>query len=157
MAERWLGLVVSSSETVVAVDCSFTGSDNLELIGDFTWKLQKGNRPAAYSVIYDLITDYIQEHNICCVAIKESAVSVQGTTKGHLESAELRGIILAASAKYSQVQTFSKSVLSRNFGERKVDDYIKDEEFWNEKIDGSFRKGSREAALLLLATQATRL
>jgi hypothetical protein len=47
-------------------------------------------------------------------------------------------------------------VISRTYGERKVDEYIRDAAFWNEHTaGGKLRKTSREAAMLVIAARNT--
>ena len=115
-------------------------------------KLQGGDRAAAYSVIGQQCHDYLRANGIAKVLIKASAVSLGGTKIGHLRSAELRGVIKGAAASVCEVKEFSKAALSRNFGERKVDEYAKDDAFWVAHFSGQdLRAGSREAAIMLLA------
>jgi hypothetical protein len=100
------------------------------------------------------IADYAREQGITRAVIKGSAVSLGGTKKAHLEAAELRGVVMAALASVTRVETESKSRLSRTFGDRKVDEYLRDDNFWSEKVTGSsLRIGSREAAIALLAAR----
>ena len=70
----------------------------------------------------------------------------------HLESAELRGVVIAAARSICPVRSVTKATISRRFGERSVDEYVADDEFWSENVQGvHLRAGSREAALLLIA------
>jgi hypothetical protein len=71
---------------------------------------------------------------------------------GHLDAAELRGVVMCA-ATVSTVQCLAKNLVSRKFGERKVDEYIKDGGFWDTNMTGDLRAGSREAAMMLLAAR----
>jgi hypothetical protein len=70
-----------------------------------------------------------------------------------LEAAELRGVIMGALANATAVQCLLKAHISKHFGERKVDQYLKDKEFWASETKGQLRAGSREAALLILAAR----
>jgi hypothetical protein len=104
--------------------------------------------------MYQHVSDYAAENAIDRAVIKESAVSLGGTKKAHLQSAELRGVVMAALAKVTTVECKSKAVLSKTFGNRKVDDYLKDDKFWAREIKGAaVRSGSREAAFVLLAAR----
>lgn len=151
MARRWVGLVVSG-DRVTVIDASITDSGPLELQSDLTWKLQAGDRPAAYHVLSQQCTNYLRENNIEKVLIKASATSRSGVKLAHFLSAELRGVIQAAAASECEVKPTTKSALSRNFGDRSVDEYTKDERYWDLNFDGNkIRAGSREAALMLLA------
>jgi hypothetical protein len=50
------------------------------------------------------------------------------------------------------VRTVAKAAISRTFGDRNVDEYVKDDEFWDNNVEGvNLRNGSREAALILIA------
>ena len=60
--------------------------------------------------------------------------------------------MIAAAASVCPVRTIVKATISRTFGTRNVDEYVKDDEFWNENVQGvKLRGGSREAALILIA------
>jgi len=151
MAERWVGMVVSGDKVSV-VDAEIPDTGPLVLQADFTWKLQDGDRPEAYNVLSQQCANYLREYGIDKVLIKASATSRAGVKLGHFLSAELRGATLAAAASVCEVKALSKAVLSRNFGERKVDEYTKDDEFWDQHFNGKpLRAGSREAAIMLLA------
>jgi hypothetical protein len=156
MPERRLGLVVSG-EVITVVDAQIPddADEPVEILADHTWRLQAGARPEAYEVMRRICSDYIRENNITRVMIKASEIG--GTTKlAHLESAELRGVIVCASAAVSTVGVVRKSVVSRTFGDRKVDEYLKDDDFWAQNTEGGrLRRASREAAMLLIATRGS--
>ncbi len=51
-------------------------------------------------------------------------------------------------------QMDTKAHISKTFGDRKVDEYLKDDDFWSKQISsGQLRIGSREAAMVLLAAR----
>lgn len=150
MSNRQLGLVVSGDK-VVAVDAEVPDTGPLEIRADLSWPLQSGDRATAYSTMYKQVSQYVSEEKIEAVIVKESAVSLGGTKKAHLESAELRGVVIAAAAAFTDVLTIPKARISKTFGNRKVDEYVKDDSFWQNHVKGKLRGGSREAALLLLA------
>jgi hypothetical protein len=85
--------------------------------------------------------------------VKESAVNRGGTTKGHLESAEVRGVVISAASTIAPTEVIAKASVSRTFGSRKADEYLHDNEFWRDQVSGSLRIGSREAVLILLAAR----
>jgi hypothetical protein len=88
------------------------------------------------------------------LTIKASALSQKGAKKGHLYAAELRGAVMCALAGVTKTECRAKAHVSRTFGERKADEYIKDDDFWSKEVTGQeLRVGSREAALVLLATR----
>lgn len=86
--------------------------------------------------------------------MKDSAASKRGAGLAHLRSAELRGVVAAAlDASGANVIMVNKGVVSKTFGERKVDEYVADNAFWRGRITGSLRKGSREAAFLTIVAE----
>lgn len=150
---RWLGVHVSGDKVTV-VDAEVPADDSpMEIISDNTFTLQKGERAHAYRVMYDRINNYAKEHGIYKAIIKESALPLKGSPKlSLLQSAELRGVVMAALSSACDAKTVSKGSISKGFGERKVDEYLKDEDFWDDEADGKeLRSGSREAALLIMA------
>jgi hypothetical protein len=153
MGKRWAGIVVRS-DNVTLVDAEVPATGPITIVGDHSWPLPKGDRPAAYAEIAQLVTDHVREHKINRVVMKGSAVSLMGTKKAHLEAAELRGVVAGAAAAITKTQMLAMAGISRNFGNRKADEYLKDDKFWaNEVAGGTLRKGSREAALVLLAAR----
>ncbi|MBB4642606.1 hypothetical protein [Rhizorhapis suberifaciens] len=155
MAARWLGLS-ASKDSVVAVDAEIPDDDGPIIIkSDDTWKVQKGDRAAAYNFLHQQCADYIKENGIDAVVVKASAVAGKGSaTLGFLLSAEVRGIVIAAAASQCPVKALSKAVISRTYGDRKVDEYVGDDAFWTDKTTGgSLRKLSREATMLLIAAR----
>jgi hypothetical protein len=156
MPERWLGIVVAGSDRVVAVDAEVPKTGPLVIQADHSCPLQKGQRAAAYSIMHQQVRNYCHEQKIAKVVVKSSAVSQSGrTTKAHLDAAELRGVVIAAAAaEVDKTELRAKGVVSRTFGERKADEYLKDDNFWKREITGGgLRSGSREAALMLLAAR----
>ena len=155
MAARWLGLS-ASKDSVVAVDAEIPDDDGPIIIkSDDTWKVQKGDRAAAYNFLHQQCADYIKENGIDAVVVKASAVAGKGSaTLGFLLSAEVRGIVIAAAASQCPVKALSKAVISRTYGDRKVDEYVGDDAFWADKTTGgSLRKLSRETTMLLIAAR----
>ena len=152
MPERWLGLTVGSDKVTLVV-ASVPDQGAIEIVHDLTWQLQKGDRPTAYDVMHGRVLDYVRENEIARAVIKASAVSLAGTKKTHLQAAELRGVVMSALAKSTSVQCETKAHISKNFGDRKADEYLKDSEFWAAQVTGDLRVGSREAAFLILAAR----
>ena len=155
MAARWLGLI-ASGDTVTVVDAEIPDDDGPIVIkSDDTWRVQRGNRADAYSVLYQQCADYVRENKINSVLVKASAVTGKGSaTLGLLTSAEVRGVVMAAAASQCPVKPFSKAVISRTYGDRKVGEYVADDAFWAaHTTGGSLRKLSRETAMLLIAAR----
>lgn len=156
MQMRWLGLS-SSKESVTVVDAEIPddASDPIVIIMDDSWKVQKGNRAAAYSVLHQQCADYVRENQIDAVFVKASAVMGRGSAKlGLLTGAEVRGVIMAAAGSLCATSELSKGVISKTYGDRKVDEYCADDAFWAGKTTGgNLRKLSRETAMLLIAAR----
>lgn len=153
MSTRWLGVTVSGDKAIL-VDANVPEDDGPIVINaDFNVKLQKGVRSTAYSVFWQEVYDYAKENNIEYAAVKGSAVSQQGKpTLAHFEAAELRGVAIGALASVCPTETITKASISRNYGDRKADEYIADQGFWQDKFSGTgLRAGSREAAFCILA------
>lgn len=153
MGERWLGVTVSGDKAVL-VDAELPDGDGpLVLHADFTVRLPKGERPAGYQHVHKEIGDYARENGIGRAIVKGSAVSQQGRPSlAHLHAAELRGVVVCALADTCPTETLTKGSISRNFGERKAQDYVDDADFWPDQFEGELRAGSREAAFCVLAT-----
>ena len=142
--------VVVAAERVTLVHCLCESTVVLE--SDATWPLQDGPRPKAYVVMYERIASYVRERGIDVVLVKASALGGKGVKLAHLHAAELRGVVqTAAAAGGAEVRAPRKAALSRTFGDRTVDEYVADDSFWADAVEGSLRKGSREAALLVLS------
>jgi len=156
MSKRWLGLV-ASKDSVIMVDAEIPDDEDDPIVikSDDNWRVQKGDRPSAYSVLHQQCADYIKENAIDAVVVKASAVAGKGSaTLGILLGAEVRGVVTAASASQCPVNALSKAIISRTYGERKVDEYVADDGFWADKTTGgALRKMSREAAMLLIAAR----
>jgi hypothetical protein len=155
MAARWLG-VVASTDAVTVVDAKIPDDAGPIVIrSDDTWRVQKGDRAAAYSVLYQQCADYVRENKIDAVIVKASAVMGRGSAAlPLLTSAEVRGVVMAAAAAQCAVKALSKAVISRTYGDRKVDEYLADDQFWSSHTTGgTLRKLSREAAMLLIAVR----
>jgi hypothetical protein len=61
---------------------------------------------------------------------------------------------MAASASVASVRAIPKGLISRTYGDRKVDEYLEDDAFWAKMTTGgSLRKNSREAAMVVIAAR----
>jgi hypothetical protein len=89
------------------------------------------------------------------VIVEGSAVTGHGPARlGMLETAEVRGVVIAAAASICPVMQLKKSVISRTYGDRNVDDYVADDSFWDARTTGGkLRKMSRQVAMLLVAAR----
>jgi hypothetical protein len=141
-----------SADSVSLVTMTTDAAGDFTLVDQSTLKLQAGARPAAYHVLQCQLADYLQQRKIEYACIKGSAVSIGGTSLAHLESAELRGVVQAAAvAAGAEVRIVSKANVSRNFGTRKVDEYLRDDQFWIDASLAGVKKGMREAAFTVLS------
>ena len=153
MALRCVGLVVSASDvTVVDTTIPDDSDEPLVLIKDDTWKLAAGDRPKAYETLFHRCVSYIQQNGVNQVVIKASALPQGSAAKGGLlDGAELRGVIMCAAASACENRVMDKAWISRTY-KRKVDEILKDDPFWEQQLNGAkLRKGSREAAMLVVA------
>lgn len=155
MAQRRTGIVVvGDAATVVDTLVPKDAKLPIEIIADQTWRLQQGDRAAAYAVLHQLCADHLRENKVAMVVLKSSAVASGSASLALLKSAEVRGIVTAAAASVCTVNVVAKSAISRNYGDRKVDEYLQDDDFWAEHtIGGKLRKTSREAVMLLIASR----
>ena len=155
MTRRCVGLVVVG-ETVTVVDTEVPDDKDspTTILSDATWSLQKGDRAPALSVLHQRCADYFRENEVDLVIVKASALPTGSVKLAVLGSAEVRGVVIAAAASSTEVAILSKALISRTYGERKVDEYLKDDSFWAEHTEGGkLRKTSREAAMLVIAAR----
>jgi hypothetical protein len=153
MALRCVGLVITASDvTVVDTTIPDDPDEPLTLIRDETWKLAGGERATAYETLFHRCAGYIHENRVDQVVIKASALPQgSGAKASILDGAELRGVIMCAASSACSTRVLEKSWISRTY-KRKVDEVIKDDGFWEEQLGGAkLRKGSREAAMLVVA------
>jgi hypothetical protein len=153
MTKRWLGLT-ASKEGVIYVDVEVPDDDGpIVVMADDNWKIQKGDRSAAYDVLHQQCADYIRENHIERAIVKASAVTGKGMAKlGMLEAAEVRGVVIAAAASVCRVKQLKKALVSKTYGDRNVDEYVADDSFWAKNTKGgNLRKMSRETAMLIIA------
>lgn len=155
MSARQIGVVASGGEIKI-VDAEVPEAGAITIIADVSMKLQKGDKAKAYRLMHQRVSDYVREKKITRAIIKASAVSQAGKpTLAHFESAELRGVAISALCQGgAEVEIVAKAKVSKTFGERKADEYVKDDSFWDDSVTGAeLRGGSREAALLILASR----
>ena len=146
MPDKLIGVTVGANEVHVVL-LTKNAAQDFTLDDETTMNLQDGDRPAAYNTIHGQLSDYVRQHKAKYVCIKGSAVSMGGTKMAHLHAAELRGVVQAgASAAGAEIRIMTKANASRNFGNRKVDEYLKDSAFWKNIGLPNLKKGQREAA-----------
>lgn len=155
MVERWTGIVASGQSVIlVGGEIPTDTNDPIVITYDQTWPVQQGNRPAAYAVLYQQLTNHLRGCKVDRVFIKASATSRAGMSKAHLDGAEVRGVVAASAATVCPVTFVPQAQISKNYGNRKVEDYVKDGKFWADKTTGgNLRTGSRVGAMLLIAAR----
>jgi hypothetical protein len=149
VSNRECGIIVSGS-SVTVFDAEVPDTGALTGVGNHLWNLQNGDRGDALWAMHRRVHSYLSENKITSVVMQATAAGGRPIGKAHLESAELRGVVHCAAASIVPVIVLARNAISKNFGERKVDEYVKDDEFWETNIDGELMKRSRAAALLLL-------
>lgn len=159
MGERWAGLVAAGqSVIVVGAEIPDDPADPIIITYDQTWSVQKGNRAAAYAIIHQQCLNHLSGCKVDKVFIKASATSRAGMGKAHLEGAEVRGVVAAAASAVPNVRSVemvAQAQISKHYGNRKVEEYVKDGKFWAEKTTGgTLRAGSRVGAMILIAERA---
>lgn len=147
-------VVVGEKVSVVYAEVPSNENDPITILGEISWTLQQGDRSEALSVLHLRCQNFCENNKLQMVIIKASALSLSGVKLAILESAEVRGVVIAAAASKTKVQILSKAMISRTYGDRKVDEYLKDDSFWNQKFTGAKLKiASREAAMLIIASR----
>lgn len=143
--------VVVGSDKIILVEGDVRADGTVTLIKDEVFDLEDGERHRAYSVMHRRIADRFSA-GADNVVLKASSAGKFTGTQGSLNAAELRGVFLSALPhRVDVVQLHAKNV-SRDFGSRKLGEYLKDEAWWATKFSGACRKGSREAAFLIIAS-----
>lgn len=155
MGERWTGIIASGqSIIVVGAEIPSEASEPIIINYDQTWPVQQGGRPSAYAVLQQQLTNHLRGHKIDRVFVKASATSRAGMGKVHLDGAEVRGVVAAAAASVCSVSFVAQAQISKHYGTRKVEDYVKDASFWaDQTTGGNLRVGSRVGAMLLIAAR----
>ncbi|MGO8266451.1 hypothetical protein ACC862_09580 [Rhizobium ruizarguesonis] len=144
---------VVTSDKVVLTEGTLNEDRTVTLIKDETLDLEEGDRQLAYVVMHKRLADRLDK-GVGQVVLKASAGGQYAAKTAILHSAELRGVFLSAVPAGVPVKQLQMKSVSRNYGSRKVEAYLKDDDFFAEKFAGvSLRKGSREAAFLLLAAR----
>jgi hypothetical protein len=157
MPETWVGFV-ASGKSVIVVGAKIPDDERnpIEILYDQTWPIQEGvgARPSGYNVLYQQCLNHLNGCKADKAVIKASATSRSGMGKAHLDGAEVRGVITAAAAAIVPVNVVAQAHISKTYGGRKVEEYVKDDQFWAQNTSGGkLRTGSRVAAMLLIAAR----
>jgi hypothetical protein len=148
MAEIIAGITVTSEKTEVVI-LKYDAGD-FELVSSKKISLQKGGIPEAYRVLAQQLDALLRTTKANCVCIKATEAG-RAVRKSHLDSAETRGVIIAAAAAVTEVKLVKKSSVSKTFGNRKVDEYLKDKQFWDDAGLETLPIGMREAAFTAIS------
>ncbi|WP_298380100.1 hypothetical protein [Azospirillum sp.] len=144
--------VVVGSDKITLVEGKPNKDGIITLIKDEVFNLEAGDRHHAYSVMHRRIIDRLSS-DVSKIVLKASSASKFTGNQASLHAAELRGVFLSAIPNGLEVLQLHKKSVSQNYGSRKLEEYTKDDIWWEKNFDGKCRKGSREAAFLIIAGQ----
>jgi hypothetical protein len=153
MTERWFGITCTRSEVII-VGLEYANDSELPTVflDEKIPVSQTGDTPDDYKTIFERLQNDLIENKITHVIIKGSSPSSKGASRDILEGAELRGVLIAAaSVAKSEVHIANAAIVSRTFGERKTDAYVKDSEFWKGQVIGNLRATAKNAAFYILS------
>jgi hypothetical protein len=151
MSQKLAGIKVSGDSLQVVVLAQDAAGD-FTLVDQSTLELQDGDRPAACHTVHGQLIDYLKHKKVDHACIIGSAVMPGHSAKlALLHSAELRGVAMAAAAAVADTKLATKSNISRTWGDRKFEEYIRDDDFWEEIDVPDLKKGMREAALVVIS------
>ena len=145
-----IGVVVGSTK-IILVEGDLEDDGTATILRDEVLDLEKGERHEAYAVMHRRIVDRFADEAIERVVMMASSAGKFTGTQSALHAAELRGVFLSAIPQRVKVIQSHKKTISRDFGSRKVAEYVKDDEWWDQNFTGECRKGSREAAFLIIS------
>jgi hypothetical protein len=150
MSSLWCGVIVSGSD-VTCLAATYTGEE-ITTHSDTSFTLASGSRPEAYATMFHRMASFLKEAKVTKVVVKGSA-AMRGATIKHLESAELRGVIIAAAAE-ARARVFVQNPAGfskMKIGGTLIKDLKTDDSYWNRCGASDIKKIlSREAALLIL-------
>jgi hypothetical protein len=151
MSQKLAGIKVSG-DTLQVVVLAQDAAGDFTLTDQSALKLPKGERPDACRTLHGQLADYLKQRKVDHVCIIGSAVMPgRSATLALLQSAEMRGVAMAAAASVADTKLATKSSISRSWGDRKFEEYIKDDKFWDVLNVPDLKKGMREAALVIIS------
>ncbi|MER9838096.1 hypothetical protein NKJ28_24415 [Mesorhizobium sp. M0145] len=140
---------VVSSSSIILVEGEYNADGTVTIIKDETLNIESGDRHKAYAIMATRIRDRLTS-DVDTVLVKASSGGQFAAKTVVLHAAELRGVFLSAIPTHVEVVQKQIKTVSRGRS-RKVDEYVKDDDYFDEKFGGvNLRKGSREAAFLIL-------
>jgi hypothetical protein len=150
MSKKLAGIKVSGDALQVVVLTQDAAGD-FTFVDQTTLTLQDGDLPPACHTLHVQLVDYLKHQKVGHTCIIGSAVTRHAATLALLHSAELRGVAMAAAATVTDTKVATKASISRTWGDRKFEEYIKDDEFWRDLDLLKLKKGMREAALVVIS------
>jgi hypothetical protein len=144
------GIAVGSEHADVVIVDAESGQDTMTLITSRRLQLQHGDRAPAFRALGDQIANILGESKVAEVFIKKSAAGLH-VKLGHLEAAEVRGLVLYVASGISKVTAINPTVLSKTFGDRKPAEYLRDDGYWKNRNLTNLEKRYREPCLLIIA------
>ena len=151
MSLKLAGIKVSGDSLDLVV-LSQDGAGKFTLVNQTTLQLQADDRAAACNTFHGQLADYLSQRKVECTCIIGSAVMPgRSATLALLHSAELRGVAMAAAASVGDTKIATKASVGRKLGDRKCEEYVKDDKFWDELDIIGLKKGMREAALVVIS------
>lgn len=140
--------VVVGTKKIVLIEGDKNSDGTVTILNDEVFNLEEGDRHIAYSAMHRRIHDRMK-HGITSVIVKASSAGKFTGSQDALHAAELRGVFIAAVPDNIHVKQAHVKALSKA-GSRKVGEYTKDDDWWDEHFTGAVRKTNREAAYLIL-------
>lgn len=139
---------VVGSETIILVEGQVQADQTVAIVNDETFNLEAGARHKAYAVMQQRVRDRLKS-GVDKVVVKASSGGQFAAKTTVLHAAELRGVLLSSIPDNVELIQRQKKAISRAHS-KNLDDYVKDDSFFVKHFIGTLRKGSREAAFLIL-------
>lgn len=140
---------VVGSESIILVEGQLNADGTVTIVKDETFNLEKGERHKAYAVMQVRLRDRLSS-GVDMVVLKASSGGQFAARTAVLHAAELRGVLLAAVPQKIDLVQRQKKAVSKGKS-KKLDEYTKDDDYFAANFSGAkLRKGSREAAFLIL-------
>jgi hypothetical protein len=118
-----------------------------QVVEDTTWKLQAGERPEAYNVLYGRVENLLKRFPEAIIGIVASQTTGMTADVGLLNTAEMRGVIAVASYRHS-ASTFliDMQAESKKIG-KTTKEWVKDDTYWNDLLIKQITQTRRRAAI----------
>jgi hypothetical protein len=144
------GIAVGANHVDVVIVDGARGPDTLTLVISRRLELQQGDRALAFRALGDQLSNILHEAKAATVFIKRSAAGPH-VKLGHLEAAELRGMVFFVATGSARVTAINPTALARTFGNRKPQEYIKNDDYWKDRNLAELEKRYRDPCLLIIA------